>query len=68
MIFINNICPNKKIVEIGIRPGEKLHEIMITKDDTKYTYDYKDRYIIEPNIHDWDDKRIEKKKGRWKEG
>ena len=60
--FINNICPNKKIVEIGIRPGEKLHEIMITKDDTKYTYDYKDRYIIEPNIHDWDDKRLEKKR------
>ena len=59
--FINNICPNKKIVEIGIRPGEKLHEIMITKDDAKYTYDYKDRYIIEPNIHGWDDKRLEKK-------
>ena len=35
---------------------------MITKDDTKYTYDYKDRYIIEPNIHDWDDKRLEKKR------
>ena len=60
--FISSICPNKKIVEIGIRPGEKLHEIMITKDDAKYTYDCNDKYIIEPNIHGWDEKRLEKKR------
>jgi len=60
--FINNVCPNKKIVEIGIRPGEKLHEVMITKDDAKYTYDCNDKYIIEPNIHGWDEKRVEKRK------
>ena len=60
--FINGICPNKKIVEIGIRPGEKLHEIMITKDDARYTYDCNDKYIIEPHIHGWDDKRLEKKR------
>lgn len=39
---------NKKI--IGIREGEKIHEVMITKDDSKYTYDYGDYYIIYPNF------------------
>ena len=34
---------------IGIRPGEKLHEVMITEDDGRATRDLADRYIIEPN-------------------
>jgi len=60
--FINTVCPNNKIVEVGIRPGEKLHETMITKDDARYTYESKDKYIIEPNIYGWDDERLNKKK------
>ena len=60
--FINSICPNVKKVEIGIRPGEKLHETMISKDDSRYTYECKDKYIIEPNIHGWDPVRLKNKK------
>ena len=37
---------NQKI--IGIRPGEKLHEVMITEDDSRNTVELADRYIIEP--------------------
>ncbi len=33
---------------IGIRPGEKLHEMMITEDDARSTLEAKDRYIIKP--------------------
>ena len=33
---------------IGIRPGEKLHEVMISSDDARYTVDLGDRYAIEP--------------------
>ena len=46
--------------EIGIRPGEKLHEQMIGSDDSFYTYEYSDYYKILPSIHDWasDPKRI----------
>ena len=32
---------------------------MITKDDARYTYDCNDKYIIEPNIHGWDEERKE---------
>ena len=32
--------------EVGIREGEKLHEVMITKDDSRRTYEYENNYII----------------------
>jgi UDP-N-acetylglucosamine 4,6-dehydratase len=35
---------------VGIRPGEKLHEAMITEDDARSTLDLGDRYVIEPSI------------------
>ncbi len=39
---------------IGIRPGEKLHEAMITVDDARMVYDMGDRYAIEPPFTWWD--------------
>ena len=33
---------------VGIRPGEKLHEVMITEDDARTTYEMVDRYVVEP--------------------
>ncbi len=46
------IDPNCELKEVGIREGEKLHEVMITKDDSRNTYDYGDYYIIYPH-YDW---------------
>lgn len=43
------MLPDCKIEEIGIREGEKLHEVMITKDDSRSTYEYDKHYIIYPN-------------------
>lgn len=39
--------------EVGIREGEKLHELMITKDDSRMTYEYDKHYIIYPNFEWW---------------
>ena len=44
------ICPNCKTKIIGIRSGEKLHEIMIPKDEAKWTIEYKDHYVIKPHF------------------
>lgn len=44
------MLPNAGIKEIGIREGEKLHEVMITKDDSRMTYEYDKHYIIYPNF------------------
>lgn len=48
------IAPQAEIKIIGIREGEKIHEVMITKDDSRYTYDYGDYYVIYPNF-EWFD-------------
>jgi len=39
--------------EVGIRPGEKLHEQMIGPEDAMYTYEYSDYFKILPSINDW---------------
>lgn len=39
--------------EIGIREGEKLHEIMITKEDSLYTYEYEKHFIVYPHYNWW---------------
>ena len=44
---------NAKQKEVGIRPGEKLHEQMIGLDDALYTYEYPDHFKILPSIYDW---------------
>ena len=43
------IAPDLKHEVIGIRPGEKLHEVMFTEDDARSTVELSDRYIIEPS-------------------
>lgn len=39
---------------VGIRPGEKLHEVMITQDDARNTVEMEDRYMILPAFKFWD--------------
>lgn len=47
------IAPESQIKFIGIRPGEKLHEAMITSDDARRTLDMGDYYIIQPEFPWW---------------
>jgi len=47
------IAPECKQIEIGIRPGEKLHEVMITRADARHTLEFEDYYIIEPEYEWW---------------
>ena len=47
------ICPKCKKIETGIRPGEKLHEEMITTSDSFYTYDLGKYYAILPSKPIW---------------
>ncbi len=42
------IAPEAKIEIIGIRPGEKLHEVMVPEDDARNAVELKDRYVIMP--------------------
>ena len=49
------VAPKIKQEIIGIRPGEKLHEQMISIEDAMYTYEYSDYYKILPLINHWSD-------------
>ena len=47
------IAPDMPTHVVGIRPGEKLHEVMITEDDARTTVDAGDRYVIKPAFMEW---------------
>ena len=47
------ISPGTKITEIGMRPGEKLHEEMISADDSRRTLLLDNRYVVMPVIAEW---------------
>lgn len=44
------MLPGCKLKEIGIRPGEKLHEIMVTTEDSATTYEYDRHFIVYPQM------------------
>lgn len=48
------IAPECKKEIVGIRPGEKVHEEMITPSDSFFTYDLGKYYAILPTMHQWD--------------
>ena len=47
------VAPEANHEVIGIRPGEKLHEQMISAEDSLYTYEYPEHFKILPAIHNW---------------
>jgi len=49
----NVIAPEARQEIIGIRPGEKLHEEMISSEDAAYTYEYPEHFKILPTINNW---------------
>ncbi len=52
------ILPSCTVKKVGIREGEKLHEVMITKEDSPYTYEYDKHYIVYPHMSWWTDTKI----------
>ncbi|NNH03422.1 UDP-N-acetylglucosamine 4,6-dehydratase (inverting) [Microbacterium ulmi] len=51
--LVEAVAPNSPTHEIGIRPGEKLHEEMISEDDSRRTLLLGDRYVVLPTVAGW---------------
>ena len=52
------VAPECEREIIGIRPGEKISEILITEEEAKHTREYKNYFIIQPNFPFWDRKNL----------
>ena len=55
MTIAEAIAPGCKVEFIGIRPGEKIHEVLTTEDQSRNTYEFDGYYAIFPQFHQWSD-------------
>ncbi len=53
------ILPGCGMPEVGIREGEKLHEVMVTREDSLSTYEYEKHFIIYPHMEWWNPDKIQ---------
>lgn len=58
------IAPDCATEVIGIRPGEKLHEVMVPEDDAHNTIEYDDYFAILPSYHKWSSEEFDTQGGR----
>jgi UDP-N-acetylglucosamine 4,6-dehydratase len=58
------LAPQLPIKIIGVRPGEKLHELMITEDDARNTIELPDLYVILPAFAGWREGEVRSKVGK----
>ena len=52
------MLPGCEMPEVGIREGEKLHEVMVTREDSMHTYEYEKHYIIYPHYNWWGEEKL----------
>jgi UDP-N-acetylglucosamine 4,6-dehydratase len=51
--LVEAVAPDSPTHEMGVRPGEKLHEEMIAADDSRRTLRFPDRYVVQPVVASW---------------
>ena len=51
--LVEAVAPGAPTHEMGVRPGEKLHEEMIAADDSRRTLRFPDRYVVQPVVASW---------------
>ena len=47
------IAPGINLEVVGIRPGEKLHEVLISEDESRSTVEMEDMYVVQPSVRSW---------------
>jgi len=52
MDLVQVVAPDCAVERVGIRPGEKLHEVLVSEDESRHTLDLSDMYVVQP-LHPW---------------
>ena len=60
----NAIAPECKLEFTGIRPGEKLHEVLVPEDDARRTLEFDNYFIIQPELNFWASRQGQAAKGK----
>ena len=50
--LVNAVAEGCKVEEVGIRPGEKLHEVLVSEDEARHTVELEDMFVVQP-AHPW---------------
>jgi UDP-N-acetylglucosamine 4,6-dehydratase len=61
MDLVEAIAPGCETEVTGIRPGEKIHELLVSSDEARFTLEFPDMYVIQPAQMWWE-------QGQWKDG
>ena len=61
MELVEAIAPGCETEVTGIRPGEKIHELLVSSDEARFTLEFPDMYVIQPAQMWWE-------QGQWKDG
>ena len=59
MDLANIVAPDAKKKIIGIRPGEKLHEVLLTEDESRHSKEFDSFFVIEPEFPFWNVTKLE---------
>jgi UDP-N-acetylglucosamine 4,6-dehydratase len=49
----NAIAPGVGLEVVGIRPGEKLHEVLVSEDESRVTVEMEEMYVVQPSVSSW---------------
>jgi UDP-N-acetylglucosamine 4,6-dehydratase len=53
MDLVGALAPGCRVEDIGIRPGEKLHEILLSEDESRQALEFDDMFVVEPLDPSW---------------
>jgi UDP-N-acetylglucosamine 4,6-dehydratase/5-epimerase len=59
MDLVETVAPGCTVEVIGIRPGEKLHEILLSEDDSRQALEFEDMFVMEPTFPSWPFPRLD---------